>query len=209
MKHTEQEFTKDTMFAYGLRRKVSNAAILVGVLIIAISLLVTYALVLRGLDVFPFTAIDAITNHMFTTIAQGTLLGAFYTTFVGGLFFVVVPMELLFTRLIVKGNPWALVLLLYLLGMTLSYTLNYIIGQNLAGIAKSIISVKKFYSIKATLNKHGSWGIFFINALPLPSQPLSVILGVFRYNKAKFYTYFLLGQTAKYLVLVIAVLLIL
>ena len=68
----------------------------------------------------------------------------------------------------------------------------------LSGISKKLISPKKFYRLKGLTNKYGALTIFFFNALPLPSQLLSVILGVFRYNKTRFYVFFLFGQIVKY-----------
>jgi membrane protein YqaA with SNARE-associated domain len=70
--------------------------------------------------------------------------------------------------------------------------------MKLAGVSKKIITSKKFYKIKGLINIYGAGAIFVINALPLPSQPLAAILGVFKYNKTKFYLFFLLGQFVKY-----------
>ena len=58
-------------------------------------------------------------------------------------------------------------------------------------------TMKKFYKTKGILNRYGSLAVFSFNALPLPSQLLSVILGVFRYNKTRFYVFFLSGQAVK------------
>ena len=62
-----------------------------------------------------------------------------------------------------------------------------------------LISPKKFYKLKGLLNKWGSLAVLLFNATPLPSQHLSVILGVFRYNKTRFYVFVFLGQLIKYL----------
>ncbi|MBW2982542.1 VTT domain-containing protein, partial [Candidatus Woesearchaeota archaeon] len=127
-----------------------------------------------------------------------TPLGILYTTLIGGLFFVTIPLELLFIKFLKAGHFFLLVISFYLLGLLVSFTINYYIGLKLSGLSKKIISPKKFYKTKGVLNRYGSWAIFAFNVLPLPAQPLAVILGVFRYNKTRFYALFILGQLIKY-----------
>ncbi len=145
-----------------------------------------------------------IINHIFTNISKPTFLGIAYTALIGGLFFVFLPMEVLFIRFISQDYNSFAVLITYLLGFFISYSLNYLIGLRFSHPAKGIITPKKFYNIKNIVNKYGSPAVFVFNALPLPSQPLSVVLGVFKYNKAKFYFYFLLGQGIKYILIIAA-----
>ena len=92
---------------------------------------------------------------------------------------------------------------IYLFGLVLSYTINYYLGMRLANLVQKAITPKKFYKIKGIINKYGVGAIFVFNVLPLPSQPLSAILGVFKYNKTKFYVFFVLGQLIKYSAIII------
>jgi membrane protein YqaA with SNARE-associated domain len=132
------------------------------------------------------------------------LLGAFYTSLFGGLFFVFLPMEAVYIRYLKSGFSPFLIILVYVGGFLFSYTANYYIGLKLNNVSKKIISPKKFYKIKGIINRYGAWAIFGFNVLPLPSQPLSTILGVFRYNKKRFYLFFLLGQLIKYTAITVA-----
>jgi membrane protein YqaA with SNARE-associated domain len=54
------------------------------------------------------------------------------------------------------------------------------------------------------VNKYGMATVFVFNVLPLPAQPLATVLGVFKYNKAKFYLAFILGQGIKFSAIALA-----
>ncbi|MFT4343970.1 MAG: hypothetical protein ACMXYE_04455 [Candidatus Woesearchaeota archaeon] len=195
---SNQRISPSAIFSYGRKERIINTLIATGITLAVISFIITSILVARYTNIFPFTLVSAIITHIFSAIYSGSLLGAFYTTLVGGLFFLTMPMEILYANFLLKGHLWILVLTLYILGMIFSYTLNYYIGFKLSRFAKSIITPKKFYPLKGLLNKYGPIAIFFVNALPLPSQPLSVILGVFNYNKVRFYILFIAGQVVKF-----------
>ena len=114
-------------------------------------------------------------------------------------------MEAVFLTFLKAGYSPFILVGIYVFGMIIAYTINYYLGMRLATITQKTITPQKFYKIKGIINKYGVLAIFLFNVLPLPSQPLSAILGVFKYNKAKFYTFFILGQITKYTIIVIAV----
>jgi membrane protein YqaA with SNARE-associated domain len=136
-------------------------------------------------------------------LKEKSLLGVFYSSFFGGLFFVFLPMEVLFVSLLKDGVNPTMLIILYIVGFLLSYSINYFIGMNLGELSKKLIGAKQFYNIKVAINRYGVLAVFAFNALPLPSQALSTILGVFKYNKTKFYIFFLSGQLIKYIVIAI------
>jgi len=197
----ENRMSKQNMFAYNRGKKRRFAFYSLLVLVLALLIITSYIIYLKDSNLFFVKGINTGFSHVAYHLSATTLLGSFYAPFFGGLFFVPVPLELIFLSFLKAGHlPWLLVLL-YLLGLFISYTFNYFIGGMFTETSKKIISYKKFYKIKGFINRYGSGGIFLFNVLPLPSQPLSAILGVFRYNRYKFYLYSMGGQLIKYSVI--------
>ncbi|MCA9477583.1 MAG: VTT domain-containing protein [Nanoarchaeota archaeon] len=198
------DFSPDVMFDYNLKEKRRFAYTTFAVLGLILIIAILYILVLQNTDIALITAIKKGILHIINNIKDKTLLGVFYASSIGGLFFVTISLEAVFLTFLKAGFPPAVLVGMYLFGLTISYTINYYLGMRLASLSQKAITPQKFYKIKGVLNKYGVMAIFFFNVLPLPSQPLSAILGVFKYNKAKFYAFFLLGQTIKYSVMVLA-----
>jgi len=164
-----------------------------------ISAIGIYIVFLRNSDVFQDTFIASFLSHAGSNIASFNLLGAFYIALFGGLFFIFVPMEAYFINALRYNNPF-LLFLVFIFGILVSYSADYLIGINISKFAKKTVSPKKFYRIKSLLNRFGRIGIFAASAIPLlPSQQVSFILGVFRYNRTRFFVLTFLGQIVKYL----------
>jgi len=71
--------------------------------------------------------------------------------------------------------------------------------MKISKLSKKLISPKKFYSIKSYLNRYGKLAIFAARALPFfPSQQVTFILGVFRYNRTRLLVLTMLGQMFKF-----------
>ena len=190
-------FSDTRMFSYNWKKKIAfGIAVIFGALVIA-SFILSYFLVLNKIDSRAVQIFQSVTGHVMSHISSSTTLGIIYISLIGGLFFIFMPMEVFIARFITAGNPFIVVLVLYLGGVFVSYSIDYFIGLKLSRLSKKLISPRKFYSIKGKLNRYGSWAIFVFNVLPLPSQILSAILGVFRYNKTKFYVFFMSGQLVK------------
>ena len=200
-----KKFTPGNMFSYNFdkKRKFVFYSTLIGILILAV--IIYYILYLQNSDFFIIQGINSFVNHVITTVKSFSTLGAFYTTLFGGLFFLPTPTEVLFIVALSVGSIAPAILIgLYISGLIISFSINYFIGMKLSGFSKRIIGAKKFYKIKGFLNKHGIWGVFAFNVLPLPAQPLATILGVFRYNKSKFYLMFISGQIIKFTLITLA-----
>jgi membrane protein YqaA with SNARE-associated domain len=201
MKH---EFTKDGMFEYNAGRK-RLFLLTTALIVFAIgSVIASYFIWFKHFDFFIINGVEAFFRYIGTQIKEETFLGTFYAALFGGFFFVVMPMDALFIKFISSGHNPIILVLLYNLGLLISFTGNYYIGARFSELTKKLVTPEKFYSIKIKLNTYGGWAIFVINAVPmLPAQPLSALLGVFKYNKAKFYAYFLPGQLVKYSIIAI------
>jgi len=196
-------FEKSRIFSYNLwnKRRFVFFAILIAVVLILFSLY--YFFGLRDSEFFLIQWTNAFVNNITSEIAALTLLGAFYAALFGGLFFIPSPTEVIFIAFVVKLNP-ILLILIFMIGTIISYELNYFIGLKLSELSKRVIGYKQFYKFKGFTNKYGMWTIFLFNLLPLPSQPLATILGVFRYNRGKFYIAFISGELLKFIVIAIA-----
>ncbi|MEE9525869.1 MAG: VTT domain-containing protein [Candidatus Woesearchaeota archaeon] len=202
MKKKQEGFGESKIFKYNKFNKVLFGT---GVIIIVLFLilLITSYLFLKDSNIWLFKNLNFLISHFTKHISGASLLGALYSTMIGGLFFLSIPLELLFIKFFNSGRPIMIILLFYFIGLFISYSINYFIGLKLSGVSKKLISPKKFYKLKGILNRHGAWAIFVFNAIPLPSQLFAAILGVFRYNKTRFYVFFLLGQLTKYVGLII------
>ncbi|MFH1771020.1 MAG: VTT domain-containing protein [archaeon] len=199
-----EEFATNTIFSYNLARKRFFLLLTIVIVVAVLALVAVYFTFLRDTDILVINLIKTFLNHVIGNVKAGTLLGALYTALFGGLFFVFMPMEVAFITFLRAGESPVLLVILYIVGMICSFTVNYYIGMKMSGLSKKIISPRKFYKIKGIINKYGAGAIFLFNVLPLPAQPLSAILGVFKYNKPRFYFFFILGQSIKYIAISIA-----
>ena len=191
-------FTKTNIFSYNRFKKRSFIFSVVASIIIFVSLVIFYFTSLRNSNLYFIQRLNSFFVYLAANMGSGSLLGAFYTTLFGGLFFIPIPMDVLFINFLRSGNVLAFVVLAYIGGLIISFSINYWVGSKLTYLSKRLIGIKKFYKVKSGVNKYGSWGIFIFNVLPLPGQILAVIAGVFKYNKLKFYTFFILGQLIKF-----------
>lgn len=198
------EFAKNKIFTYNYLEKAKFIIFSIIILLFITILCLYYYFSLRNMDFFLINIINSIINHILFQIKNTTMLGVLYGSMFGGLFFVIMPIEIVFISFILSGYNPVFLVIIYVLGLFISYNINYYIGMKLRSVSQKIISYKKFYKIKGIVNKYGSYSIFVFNALPLPSQPLSAILGVFRYNIYKFYIFFIAGQIVKYTVISVA-----
>ena len=197
MERESRDFDVKQSFEYEGKKKKIFAFSLIGIGVITLGIILLYVLSLQHIDFFLIKWINALVSHIATTINEATILGVLYSALFGGLFFVFLPLEILLARFFTQGHSAILIIVLYLTGLFLSFSLNYYVGRRLSSLSKKLISTKKFYGIKSKLNRYGAMTIFVFNALPLPSPPLSAILGVFNYNKMRFYTYFISAQLLK------------
>lgn len=131
-----------------------------------------------------------------------SLIGLFFVMFFGGLFFLMIPVEISFFGALTNFSP-VTVLIVTALGAGLSYTLDYFIGRRFSGISRKVISLKKFYKTKSVVNRYGGWAVLFFNIIGIGSQQTTFILGVFRYNRVRLAFLTATGQLIKYSVIIL------
>lgn len=138
-------------------------------------------------------------------IERKSVIGLSTMTFVGSLFFIAYPAEVLFLLYTKVGYGIiyvsAIMLLFTMIAQFVNYSMGYFINEKLLS---RFIKHKKMHLDK--LKKYGYLFIIILNILPLPADILSVILGVVKYDfrKAMFYT--LIGKVLKFLFLGILIL---
>jgi membrane protein YqaA with SNARE-associated domain len=198
-------FTTTALFSYDRVRKLRFALIIGLVMFLIASLIAGYLFFFQESDLLFFVILKQLVTHVKTEIGAATTLGILYTVLFGGLVFTTVPLEVLFLVFLDAGvNPFLLVLL-YVGGITLAFTANYAIGAKLDRFTKLVVTPEKFYKTKGVINRRGAAAIFIFNLIPaFPSQPLSAILGMFRYHKTKFYLWCISGQAVKYVIIALA-----
>ena len=194
-----ERFGEDEVFYYNYRRKVIESLALISFILFIILAIGVYVLYLKDKDVWFLRWIRLFFVYLYSQVTTYTLKGAFISSLIGGLVFVTVPTEVVFAKFMLHTHKPYFLLVVYLLGLFLSYNVNYYLGKKLVGLSKRAIGVKKFYSIKGMINRKGGVLIFLFYAIPfMPSQALTTILGVFNYPLTRFYLLFFIGQFLKY-----------
>jgi len=198
-------FSQDAFFSYNRKKKKFMGMSIISIassLTIILAILTYY---LWATDSLFIEFVKQLSSNIVNSISKGTVKGSIYASLFGGLFFIVLPVELLYVNFLRNGIPSLQLIGIYIFGVTVSYTINYYLGRYLAKVVKFVIGYDKFYKTKGIINRYGNLAIFIFNALPLPSQQLTTILGVFNYNKTKFYTFTILGQIVKYILITVIV----
>ncbi len=201
----KEVFSETRMFAYNKARKIAFGIAVVLSIVLIVSVITSYLLMISSPDFEGIVFINRLAAHVTSHIGSSTLLGVFYSALIGGLFFVVVPLEIFLTKFMNSGQSFIAVTTFYMIGILVSYSIDYFIGLKMSTLAKKLISPRKFYGVKGKINKYGAIAIYVFNVFILPSQILAVILGVFKYNKTRFYIFFLLGQLTKCIIIAMGI----
>ncbi len=192
---------KNEIFAYYTRKRKTDALIMISIGIVFVIIVLVYLAIFWGENPFANTFIDAIIKHVSHHIASLSLLGMFYVTFFGGLFFLTVPIEPIFILALPKHNPLIL-LFVVLAGAIISYSVDYLLGLKFSTLSKKLVSVKQFYKMKSMINKRGAIAILLLNIIGVGSQQMTFIMGVFKYNKSRLALVALTGQLIKYSIII-------
>jgi membrane protein YqaA with SNARE-associated domain len=207
------KYLTNQCFIYGWekRKKRFYYSLFIGILL---TLLISIGIIyFDGITLFKNSFIWKTINYIWLEIYALSYLGIFFVGIFGGLFFITLPLEILFINslrstteiggeIIINNNPF-FIFLLILLGLSISYFFNYVIGKYFAEAAKKLVSIKKFYQLKSLINRRGSIAIFFISVIGLGSQQLTFIMGVFNYNKTRLIVLTTTGVSLRFLTLLI------
>ena len=136
-------------------------------------------------------------------ITASTLLGLFLTAFFGSLFFVSIPVELVFLYyLSLDFSPWEVLLYVVLgnlTGMMFNYAAGFVLGPKI--MEKWL---KKNYAVwQKRTEKAGGFVLIVGNIIPFPIELVTLFIGGVRYPYIKFFTYTLIGKLVKFGILLI------
>lgn len=126
----------------------------------------------------------------------------FVTGFVGGLFFIPLPLEIITYMSIVRGSPPLESALAVVIGFLLSNIFNYVVGWRLSGFVKTLISTKKMYAMRRKVNRYGSYAVFGINVILAPAPLLTLALGIVRYNLTRLFVLMAVANVVKFSVVI-------
>ncbi len=134
-------------------------------------------------------------------VSSKTLLGLFYSSLFGALFFISIPVEIIFIYyLSLHFNVWQLVAVVAignLLGMVFNYFFGFVFGQ---GFLRLVLR-SKFHEWQSHVEKWGSLLLFLGNVFPSPVEILALFLGSYRYSFFKFLVLTLIAKIIKYFLL--------
>jgi membrane protein YqaA with SNARE-associated domain len=198
-----KKFSPSSIIAYNKNEKKKFLLTFFYIFIFLLIFGLSYYFYFKNLDFFLIKFLNFAVDGVSFEIKNLSYQGIFYIALLGGFFLIFMPLEVIFISVLTGGKSAFILIPVYLLGIFISYNFNYYIGYKLGDFSKKLITYKKFYSIKKLIDNHGILAIFLFNFLPLPSQPLSTILGVFKYNLFRFYIFFILGQLLKYILIAV------
>jgi membrane protein YqaA with SNARE-associated domain len=194
----DKNISKNVIFEYREKEKHMNAVLLwLSISSIIVLGIVFYFLPIQTL--FKNTILGDIFNYFYSHFSNRTLFGVYLTSFFGGLFFLMFPLEIYFFAMLQEVQDPEYYLIIYFMGVFSAQTLNYWLGLRANRICKIIIPPQKFYKMKGSLNRWGVWMILFMNMLPLPSPVFSTVLGAFRYNFRRFLVFMGIGSFILYI----------
>jgi membrane protein YqaA with SNARE-associated domain len=121
--------------------------------------------------------------HMKSEISTQSFLGILYLFGVSSLFFLPIPLEVIFLGLIATSNNHFAVIAATILGMIAGQHINYAAGKALGIFLKRFKEKRK--KLIDFINRCGGVAIFAIHLAPLPFQLFNFIAAITRYNYKK------------------------
>ena len=141
-------------------------------------------------------------THIAAEISKRTILGLFYACFFGSLFFIVLPIELIFLYYVALGYSVPLVVSLTLLGYLMGLCLDYLFGFVVGARVIRFFLREKFERFHKMIEKWGGIVVFVGSAVIFPIQLITVIVGSAKYSFKKFVIFAALGLFVKLVALV-------
>jgi len=123
--------------------------------------------------------------------------------FAGYLFFLLMPVEILFAYYLVESFNVPLLYVVAVITAIVAQIIDYAIGHFFSDhVIHKMIGVKRYNKTKNYMDKYGNLTVFVFNLFPLSSSVLSAVAGILRYNFRNFVIYSLAGLSIKYLVII-------
>jgi len=156
--------------------------------------------ILKLLQMNPY--VWGIFSNIADEISQRTLMGLFYASFFGSLFFIFLPLEFLFLYYLTLGYSIPTMVALALIGNVMGLCLDYLFGFTLGARVIKFFFRNSFDRFHDIIMKWGAIIILGGNVIPFPIQAVSVIVGSARYSFKKFFLFTVIGIVAKLVILI-------
>lgn len=135
-------------------------------------------------------------------IAARSLLGLFYAAFFGALFFIALPVEIIFLYYLGLNYYFVQVLTITLLGNLLGITFDYFIGWLIGPkILQWFMKKESYHKFQQKIAKAGAFIVIVGNIIPFPIEPFTVFLGAMRYGYLRLMLYTGIGKLIKFVLL--------
>lgn len=157
--------------------------------------------IIRILKMNPY--VWAVFSHIAGEISRRTLMGLFYASFFGSLFFIFLPLEVLFLYYLSLGYSVPVMIALALIGNAIGLCLDYLFGFTVGASIVKFFFRKNFEKFHSMITKWGAFIVLIGNIIPFPIQVVSVIVGSARYSFKKFFFFTVIGIFAKLFALVV------
>jgi len=125
----------------------------------------------------------------------------FYAVFLGSLFFIVFPLEIIYLYYLYGGYNVFEIAGIYLVASVLGLLLDYLIGLLFGERILRYLFKDKLDKFQALGQKYGGFFVFIGNMLIFPIQYFSLLLGSLRYSFKKFLFYTIVGIIIKLVIL--------
>lgn len=143
--------------------------------------------------------LNALYSFVYDHFIQKTLMGMFFSSMIGGIFIVFLPIEFQFAFYFFSQHNLLLVITILLVGNIIGLSIDYWIGKMFGErLARKLLKKKydKFMGIMQ--GKFGSFLIFFGNIIVFPIELFSVAVGAAKYPYKKFFFYTFFGKVIKF-----------
>lgn len=141
--------------------------------------------------------------HISDQIINKTLLGLFYASFLGAMFFVTLPVEAIFIYyLSLHHNVFFIIAVAFIgnmLGMIFNYSFGFFLGK---GFIKGLVK-NNHDRFKGWIEKFGGVILVIGNIIPFPIEPLSLMYGGFKYDFKTYTILTAIGKIIKFIALAI------
>lgn len=132
-------------------------------------------------------------------IESKSLLGLFYAAFFGALFFVALPVEIIFIYYLGLNYYFVQVLTITLVGNLLGITFDYFIGWLIGPkVLQWFMKAETYHTFQRKIDKAGSFIVIVGNIIPFPIEPLTVFLGAVRYGYFRLMLFTAIGKLVKF-----------
>lgn len=132
-----------------------------------------------------------------TEVESKSLLGLFYISFFGSLFFISLPLEVIFLFYLGLNYTVFQIMTVIIIGELIGTVINYFIGLFVGEKAMEWLLKKQYSDFKFKINRAGAFILLVGNIIPFPIDIFVLVLGTVKYNFRRLIIYTILGKLIK------------